>query len=168
MYTLLNLHNFVHKNLTHSHRELMEIAILNRKCGKCALRPHGLPLLYAHLCKLRYFKDKNHFKRKHFLIFMTLSVGQKNSQERKEHHWANLHRVFVISHLLFWPAFIWQFFWELRSIYFPNERTFLEHFCHHFWVGSLLLCYCTHPKVMTKMFKKCSTDQRFIRKRNTT
>ena len=25
----------------------------------------------------------------------------------------------------------------------------------------------THPKVMTKMVKKCSTDQRFIRKRNT-
>ena len=44
----------------------------------------------------------------------------------------------------------------------------LEHFCHHFWVSLLLLCYCTHPKVMTKMFKKCSTHQRFIRKRNTT
>ena len=27
---------------------------------------------------------------------------------------------------------------------------------------------CTNPKVMTKMFRKCSTDQRFIRKRNTT
>ena len=26
----------------------------------------------------------------------------------------------------------------------------------------------THPKVMTKMVKKCLTDQRFIRKRNTT
>ena len=26
----------------------------------------------------------------------------------------------------------------------------------------------THPKVMTKMVKKWSTDQRFIRKRNTT
>ena len=26
----------------------------------------------------------------------------------------------------------------------------------------------THPKVMTKMVKKCSTDQRFIQKRNTT
>ena len=40
-------------------------------------------------------------------------------------------------------------------------------FCHHFWVGLLLLCYCTHPKVMTKMLKKCSSEQRFIRERNT-
>ena len=30
------------------------------------------------------------------------------------------------------------------------------------------VCCCTHPEVMTKMVKKCSTDQRFIRKRNTT
>ena len=47
----------------------------------------------------------------------------------------------------------------------------VEHFltiCHHFRVALLLLCCCTHPKVMTKMAKKCSTDQRFIRKRNTT
>ena len=60
----------------------------------------------------------------------------------------------------------------ISSISFPNEPliswTFLNHFCHHFWVGFLLLCCCTHPKVMTTMFKKCSTDQRFIRKRNTT
>ena len=60
----------------------------------------------------------------------------------------------------------------ISSISFPNEPliswTFLDHFCHHFWVGLLLLCCCTHPKVMTKMFKKCSTDQRFIRKINTT
>ena len=58
----------------------------------------------------------------------------------------------------------------ISSISFPNEtltsRTFLDHCCHHFWVGMVLLCCCTHPKVMTK--KKCSTDQRFIRKRNTT
>ena len=39
---------------------------------------------------------------------------------------------------------------------------------HFFWVGLLLLCCCTHPKVMTRMAKKCSTDQRFIRKINTT
>ena len=45
---------------------------------------------------------------------------------------------------------------------------FLTIFCHHFWVGLLLLYCCTHPKVMTKMFKKCSTDQRSIWKRNTT
>ena len=60
----------------------------------------------------------------------------------------------------------------ISSISFPNEPliswTFLEHFCHHFWVGLLLLCCCTHPKVMTKIAKKCWTDQRFIRKRNTT
>ena len=40
--------------------------------------------------------------------------------------------------------------------------TVLEYFCHHFWVVLLLLCCCTHPKVMTKMTKKCSTDQRCI------
>ena len=69
---------------------------------------------------------------------------------------------------------------SISSISFPNEPlisstqrwTFLDHFCHHFWVGLVLLCCCTHPKVMTKMVKKCSTlcltDQRFIRKRNTT
>ena len=44
----------------------------------------------------------------------------------------------------------------------------MNHFCHHFWVGLLLLCCCTHPKMITKMAKKCSIDQRFIRKRNTT
>ena len=48
----------------------------------------------------------------------------------------------------------WNIFWS-----------FHYHFCHHFWVGLLLLCCCTHPKVMTKMAKKCSTDQRFIQKR---
>ena len=37
-----------------------------------------------------------------------------------------------------------------------------------FAVALLLLCCCTHPKVMTKMAKKCLTDQRFIWKRNTT
>ena len=60
---------------------------------------------------------------------------------------------------------------SIRSISFPNEPliswTFLDHFCYHVWVGFLLLCCCTHPKVMAKMSKKCSTDQRFIRKRNT-
>ena len=60
----------------------------------------------------------------------------------------------------------------VRSYFFPNATltswTFLDHFCHHFWVGLLLLCCCTHPKVMTKMAKKCSTDQRFMRKRITT
>ena len=54
----------------------------------------------------------------------------------------------------------------VKSYYFPNATltswTFLDHFCHHFWVGLLLLWCCTHPKVMTKMAKKCSTDQRFI------
>ena len=58
------------------------------------------------------------------------------------------------------------------SISFPNEPliswTFLGHFCHHFWVGATAKQQQTHPKVMTKMVKKCSTDQRFIRKRNTT
>ena len=53
-------------------------------------------------------------------------------------------------------------------ISWTQHWTFLDRFCHHFWVGLLLLCCCTHPKVMTKMAKKCSTDQRFIRKRNTT
>ena len=69
---------------------------------------------------------------------------------------------------------------SISSISFPNEPliswtqrwTLHDHFCHHFWVGLVLLCCCTHPKVMSKMVKKCSTlcstDQRFIRKRNTT
>ena len=56
----------------------------------------------------------------------------------------------------------------VRSYFFPNATltswTFLDHFCHHFWVGLLLLCCCTHPKVMTKMAKKCSTGQSCIRK----
>ena len=51
------------------------------------------------------------------------------------------------------------------SISFPNEPliswTFIGHFCPHFWVGATI---CDE----TKMVKKCSTDQRFIRKRNTT
>jgi hypothetical protein len=34
-------------------------------------------------------------------------------------------------------------------------------------VGATAKQQQTHPKVMTKMVKKCSTDQRFIRKRNT-
>ena len=58
----------------------------------------------------------------------------------------------------------------ISSISFPN--TMLNISCHHFWVGLVLLCCCIHPKVMTKMANKCSTlcstDQRFIRKRNTT
>ena len=69
---------------------------------------------------------------------------------------------------------------SISSISFPNEPlvswtqrwTFLDHFCHHFWVGLVLLCCCSQPKVMIKMVKKCSklcsTDQRFIRKQNTT
>ena len=49
----------------------------------------------------------------------------------------------------------------ISSISFPNEQLNLGHFGNHFWVGAT-------AKVMTKMIKKCSTDQRFIRKRNTT
>ena len=56
----------------------------------------------------------------------------------------------------------------VRSYFFPNATltswTFLDHFCHHFWVSLLLLCCCTHPKVMTKMAKNCSTGQSCIRK----
>ena len=56
----------------------------------------------------------------------------------------------------------------VRSYFFPNATltswTFLDHFCHHFWVGLVLLCCCTHPKVITKMAKKCSTDQSCIKK----
>ena len=55
----------------------------------------------------------------------------------------------------------------VRSYYFPNATltswTLLDHFCH-FWLGLLLLCCCTYPKVMTKMAKKCSTGQSCIRK----
>ena len=55
---------------------------------------------------------------------------------------------------------------------FQNEPliiwTFLEHFCHHFWVVATAKQQQTHPKVMTKTVKKCSNDQRFIQKRNTT
>ena len=45
---------------------------------------------------------------------------------------------------------------------------FLAIFFHHFWVGATAKQQQTYPKVMTKMVKKCLTDQRFIRKRNTT
>ena len=60
----------------------------------------------------------------------------------------------------------------ISSISFPNEPliswTFLSHFCPHFWVCSTAKQQQIHQKVMTKMVKKCSTDQRFIWKRNTT
>ena len=60
----------------------------------------------------------------------------------------------------------------ISSISYPNEPliswTFLGHFCHHFWVGATAKQQQTHLKVMRKMVKKCSTDQRFIWKRNTT
>ena len=56
----------------------------------------------------------------------------------------------------------------ISSISFPNEPliscTFLDHFCHHFCVGLVLLYCCNHPKMMMKMAKKCSTDQSCIRK----
>ena len=56
-------------------------------------------------------------------------------------------------------------------ISWKNRRTFLDHFCHQFWVGATAKQHQTHPKVITKMAKKCSmlcsTDQRFIQKRNT-
>ena len=58
----------------------------------------------------------------------------------------------------------------ISSISFPNEPliswTFLGHFCHHFWMGATEEQQQTHPKVTTKMVKKCSIDQRFIQKRN--
>ena len=58
------------------------------------------------------------------------------------------------------------------SISFLNEPlisgTFLGHSCHHFWVGATAKQQQTHPKVMTKMVKKYSKDQRFIPKRNAT
>ena len=58
------------------------------------------------------------------------------------------------------------------NIFFPNEPliswTFIDHLCHYFWVCATAKQHQTHPKAMTKMTKKCSTDQRFIRKRNTT
>ena len=46
-----------------------------------------------------------------------------------------------------------------------NSSQYLEanSFCHHFWVGLLLLCCCTHPKMMTKMAKKCSRNVQLIR-----
>ena len=60
----------------------------------------------------------------------------------------------------------------VRSYFFMNETlgswTFLGHFCHHVWVGATAKQHQPHPKVMTKMVKNCSTDQSFIRKRNTT
>ena len=53
----------------------------------------------------------------------------------------------------------------------PVEH-FFEHICHQFWVGATAKQHQTHPKVMTKIVKKCSTlcssDPRFIRKRSTT
>ena len=56
-------------------------------------------------------------------------------------------------------------------LHFKKHQNSIQ-YCHHFWVGLVLLCCCTHPKAMTKMVKKCSTfcstDQRFIRNRNTT
>ena len=60
----------------------------------------------------------------------------------------------------------------ISSTSFLNKHliswTFLGHFCHHFWVGATVKQQQTHPKVMTKMIKKCSTNQRFIWERNTT
>ena len=54
---------------------------------------------------------------------------------------------------------VWTLY--VSSISVPNEPliswTFLGPFCHHFWMGAKQQ---THPKVV----KKCSTDQRFIRK----
>ena len=44
----------------------------------------------------------------------------------------------------------------------------VEHFLTIFVITLGWVCCCTHPKAMTKMAKKCSTDQRFIPKRNTT
>ena len=44
----------------------------------------------------------------------------------------------------------------VSSVTFLNEPlsswTFLEHFCHHFWVGATAKQQQTHPKVMTKLF----------------
>ena len=52
----------------------------------------------------------------------------------------------------------------VRSYFFPNATLtswkFFDHFCHH--LGLLSLCCCTNPKMMTKMAKKCSTDQSCI------
>ena len=60
----------------------------------------------------------------------------------------------------------------ISSISFPNEPliswTFLGNFCHPSWVGATANQQQTNPKMMTKIIKKCSTDQRFIRKPNTT
>ena len=44
----------------------------------------------------------------------------------------------------------------------------VEHFLMKFVITFGWVCCCINPKLMTKMAKKCSTDQRFIRKRNTT
>ena len=56
--------------------------------------------------------------------------------------------------------------YRLRMYYikslFYKEYFFSDHFCHNFWVGVLLLCCCTQPKVREKIAKKRSTDQRFI------
>ena len=51
----------------------------------------------------------------------------------------------------------------ISSIYFPNEPliswTFLDHFCHHFWVGLLLQPQLRLPsgslKIVNLMFVKC-------------
>ena len=44
----------------------------------------------------------------------------------------------------------------ISSISFPNEPliswTFLQHFCHHFWMGATAKQKQTHPKVKTEMF----------------
>ena len=59
-------------------------------------------------------------------------------------------------------------FSEWTSDQFNISWPFLSWLLGGFAVNNMLFCCCTHPKVMTKMAKKCSTDQRFIQKRNTT
>ena len=64
------------------------------------------------------------------------------------------------------------FFWNpyfTSSMYFFSECNSdqLPTFFTHFSVGATAKQQQSHPKVMTKMAKKCSTDQSFIRKRNT-
>ena len=101
----------------------------------------------------------------------------------RKFYWSNLLLLFsiekkesvvkIFNHLKDWFDGLKFPILYVVCISFPIEplisRTFLDHyFCHHFWVGLLLLCCCSHPKVATKMAKKCSTNQRFIRKRNTT
>ena len=48
---------------------------------------------------------------------------------------------------------------------FPKSLSLKSLFYKQNWVD--WVCCCTHPNVMTKMAKKCSTDQMFIRKRKT-